>query len=131
VKTAKNLLEMIGKKERVVFRGTGKSGLKKLRPSSGGVFGQGIYFYATPYSAKVCAERGGGVIVGRVDKSKTTYHDASDPVVVVKSGKDVEVLGVVPTDKTGDEYMDEINKILKQNGITELPKYRKFTGRIF
>lgn len=57
-----------------VYRGTGAEGMKRIRPSSEGVAGPGVYFYDDVLQARSYAERGGGVITGFVNPDDVVLH---------------------------------------------------------
>ena len=91
----------------IAFRGTGPQGIKELRSSSEGVYGRGIYWYDNPLDARCYCERGGGVIVAKLNK-----YVRHGTVLVTQDAADGEVLGIVPNDLTLEcsEFLAEVKK---------------------
>jgi len=86
-----------------------------LRPSEGGVYGPGVYFYGAPawHSARHYAERDGGVIVAVAAPEHVDYHRIEraslipgaverGDVAVVRDPQHIRIIGVIPTDETLD-----------------------------
>lgn len=68
-----------------VYRGTGPRGMEEMRPSEGGAYGPGVYFYDNEIDATSYAGVGGGLIVGEVD--------TDDPDVTVTEPQPVTIPG--------------------------------------
>jgi len=80
-----NFKQWLSEATMTVYRGVGSQGWSEMRPSEGGVYGPGIYFYDNPMDAKAYSTPGGGIIVAEVDPD--------DPDVTVTEKEPVTVLG--------------------------------------
>jgi len=100
-----------------VYRGTGSEGIKQMRPSEEGAHGPGIYFYDNFTSARCYSEPNGGVIIAQVDASDPRVKVVEkrkeivglppsmcpvERIVVVPDASLVQVVRVVPNDRTND-----------------------------
>jgi hypothetical protein len=97
-----------------VYRGTGPRGLEKVRPSSEGVLGPGVYFYDSPVHAATYAEMGGGVITGfvhkddvRIKKVPGSQFSSAHGVVVLDDPAKFIRRGTVPTTETSRGWSKE------------------------
>ena len=68
-----------------VYRGAGPRGIEEMRPSEGGVYGPGVYFYDNERDATSYAGVGGGLIVGEVDTDDPDVT-VTDPIPVTLPG---------------------------------------------
>lgn len=83
---------------RAVYRGVGPRGMEEMRPSEGGVYGPGVYFYDNPEDAKAYAGRGGGVIAGYVDPKEAEIHEKDVKLVGTDITLRKEAIIVIPNE---------------------------------
>ena len=100
-----------------VYRGVDAQGLSGLRITEGGVYGDGVYFYSDPHSAKSHATYpGGGVLTGYVDTDDIRV-EVHGKVVLVKDVSAVELRGKIPLDDTlleSREWEDRTQRALNE-----------------
>lgn len=100
-----------------VFRGTDERGYKDPKPTKGGVYGDGLYFYLKSTDAKVHATYPrGGVLTAMIKRKDCEVHDDTQ-VVVVKDAKKVQWRGRIPLEDTklsGKAWDERVQQALRQ-----------------
>jgi hypothetical protein len=104
-----------------LFRGTGKRGLNELKATSGGVRGDGAYFYTEPLPARSHASYpNGGVITGY---AKPEDLDIYDNVAVLKDVSKFIPKGKLSLEDTvlpNAEYIKKAENALTLKGATAI-----------
>ena len=104
-----------------LFRGTGKRGLNELKATTGGVRGDGAYFYTEPLPARSHASYpNGGIITGY---AKPEDLDIYDNVAVLKDVSKFIPKGKLSLEDTilpKDEYIKKAENALTLKGATAI-----------